>query len=244
MQRRFGKFLPRSADETQVGVLLNDFDEADKMLAKVCSNAALAQVLILTSTFQIIDAAKAWRDSWRDILGTQQRLAHGFQTMYSPIMGADESYVAHEPVITPRHIMERTVNFHASYDELRTDLLEEVAMVDTRIIKPAMEAKDCIQPMKKVIRKRGDKKVGTNLHQSVNHIADLCSWTLRNIKSESKLGGAKRRDRIGIMHLSRRLNLNWSEQKRYVEADPELALKRVLALDPSFVDDGTMYLGL
>ena len=70
--------------------------------------------------------------------------------------------------------MERTINFHTSYDELRTDLLEEVAMVDIRIIKPATEAKDCIQPMKKVIRKRGDKKVGTIIHQSANHSADLC----------------------------------------------------------------------
>lgn len=43
MQRRFGKFLPRSADETQVAVLLNDFDEADRMLAKVCYSVMLAQ---------------------------------------------------------------------------------------------------------------------------------------------------------------------------------------------------------
>ena len=35
MQRRFGKFLPRTADESQVAVLLKDFDDADKMLAKV-----------------------------------------------------------------------------------------------------------------------------------------------------------------------------------------------------------------
>lgn len=205
MQRRFGKFLPRSADETQVAVLLNDFDEADKMLAKVCYNVVLAKMNMLILIRQIIDAAKAWRDSWRDILGTQQRLAHGFQTMYSPIIGADENYAGHEPVITPHHIMERTIKFHTSYDELRTDLLEEVAMVDTRIIKPAMEAKDCIQPMKKVIRKRGDKKVGTIIHQPVNHSADFCSWTSRSIKSESKLGGARLRDQIGIMHLSRRL---------------------------------------
>ena len=112
---------------------------------------------------QIIDAAKAWRDSWRDILGTQQRLAHGFQTIYTPIIGADESYAGHEPVETPRHIMERTIKFHTSYDELRTDLLDEVAMVDTRIIKPATEAKECIQPMKKVIKKRGDRKVGPSI---------------------------------------------------------------------------------
>ena len=111
-------------------------------------------------------------------------------------------------MITPNHIMERTIKFHASYDELRTDLLEEVAMVDTRIIKPATEAKDCIQPMKKVIRKRGDKKVGTIIHQSVSHIADSCSWTLRSIKSESKPGGARLRDRIGTMHLSRRPRQN------------------------------------
>lgn len=154
---------------------------------------------------QIIDAAKAWRDSWRDILGTQQRLAHVFQTMYSPIVGADDNYAGPEPVITPHQIMERAIRFHTSYDELRTDLLEEVAMVDTRIIKPATEAKDCIQPMKKVIRKRGDKKVGTTTHQSVNYSADLCSWTSRSIKNESKLGGARPRDQIGTMHLLRRL---------------------------------------
>ena len=35
MQRRFGKFLPRTADESQVSVLLKDFEDADKMLAKV-----------------------------------------------------------------------------------------------------------------------------------------------------------------------------------------------------------------
>lgn len=109
--------------------------------------------------------------------------------------------MGHEAVTTPYQVMNRTINFHTSYDELRTDLLEEVAMVDTRIIKPAMEAKDCIQPMKKVIKKRGDKKVGTTIHQSVNHSADFCSWTLRSIKSEWKLGEARLRDQIGTMHL-------------------------------------------
>ncbi|KAL6718722.1 hypothetical protein ACLMJK_002956 [Lecanora helva] len=148
MQRRFGKFLPRSANEAQVGVLLKDFEDADKMLAK------------------IIDASKAWRDSWRDILGTQQRLAHGFQTIYSPIIGANEEYTGHEPVATPHHVMERTTKFHADYDSLRIDLLEEVAMVDNRIIKPAQEAKDCIQPMKKVIKKRGDKKLDYEKYQA------------------------------------------------------------------------------
>jgi hypothetical protein len=35
VQRQFGKYLPRTADETQVSVLLKDFDDADKMLTRV-----------------------------------------------------------------------------------------------------------------------------------------------------------------------------------------------------------------
>lgn len=79
--------------------------------------------------------------------------------MYSPIIGANDENTAHEPVMTPHKIMQRTTKLHTAYDELRTDLLEEVAAVDTRILNPAQDAKDSVQPMKKVIKKRGDKKV-------------------------------------------------------------------------------------
>ena len=86
---------------------------------------------------------------------------HGFQTLYAPIIGANEEYDGHQPVMTGDGTMARTSKLQTSYDELRTDLLEEVAMVDLRIIKPATEAKDCIQPLKKIIKKREDRKVGT-----------------------------------------------------------------------------------
>ena len=43
------------------------------------------------------------------------------------------------------------------------ELLTEVTMVDERMVKPAMAAKDYLQPMKKVIKKRDDKKVCTPL---------------------------------------------------------------------------------
>lgn len=85
-------------------------------------------------------------------------------TMYSPIIGANEEYSGHEPIITPRHIMQRTTKLQTAYDDLRNDLLEEVSLVDSRIIKPAQDAKDCIHPMKKVIKKRGDKKVRHHIH--------------------------------------------------------------------------------
>ena len=79
--------------------------------------------------------------------------------MYEPIIGANESYEGHEPVKTPASTIQRATKLQVEYGGLKADLLQEVNMVDTRIIKPAMEAKDWIQPLKKVIKKREDRKV-------------------------------------------------------------------------------------
>ena len=50
VQRRFGKFLPRTADESQVAVLLKDFDDADKMLSKVDLIPTFKAQLLITFT--------------------------------------------------------------------------------------------------------------------------------------------------------------------------------------------------
>ncbi|KAL8648541.1 MAG: hypothetical protein Q9226_005949 [Calogaya cf. arnoldii] len=146
VQRRFGK--ARTADQSQVAVLLKDFEDADKMLAR------------------IIEASKAWRDAWTDILTVQQRLCYGFQDMYSPIVESNENYEGHGARETPRSTMLRTVKLQQAYADLKTDLLDEVNLVDTRIIKPAMDAKDNIQPLKKVIKKRADKKLDFEKYQA------------------------------------------------------------------------------
>lgn len=36
VQRHFGKYMKRTADEKTVSVLLKDFEEADQLLSKVC----------------------------------------------------------------------------------------------------------------------------------------------------------------------------------------------------------------
>ena len=79
--------------------------------------------------------------------------------MYSPIIGGNDEYQGHVPVMTPSSTMERTSKLQQNYEELRTELLEAVDNVELRIIRPAQQAKDCIQPLKKVIKKRGDRKV-------------------------------------------------------------------------------------
>jgi amphiphysin len=45
------------------------------------------------------------------------------------------------------------------YTALKTDLLEEVMMMDARIIKPATEAKEYLQPIRKTIKKRENKRL-------------------------------------------------------------------------------------
>lgn len=35
VHRHFGKYMKRSADESQISVLLKDFEDADKMLTRV-----------------------------------------------------------------------------------------------------------------------------------------------------------------------------------------------------------------
>ncbi|KAI9884102.1 MAG: hypothetical protein M1823_004106 [Watsoniomyces obsoletus] len=147
VQRSFGKLLPRSADGSQVSVLLKEFDDADKMLGK------------------IIDASKAWRDGWLSILSTQLQLAAEFESMYRPIIGSSDLDSAPHYAETPSTIMNRTAHLREEYEELKSSLLDEVNMVDVTMVQPAMEAKDHIQPLKKVIKKRDDKKVDFERYQ-------------------------------------------------------------------------------
>ena len=152
MQRKFGRLLPRTADESQVAVLLKDFEDADVMLTKVWPprvHVCIHRKTELTLT-QLIESAKAWRDAWRDILTIQQHLVEQFHTLYCPIVGAGPDYQGLEPVETPGETIERVVRLQEAYLELKTDMLDEVNAVDTRIIKPAMEGQAAIQPMKKV----------------------------------------------------------------------------------------------
>ncbi|KAI9795844.1 MAG: hypothetical protein M1833_006793 [Piccolia ochrophora] len=141
VHRGFGRLRRRTTNDAHVSVLLKDYDDADRMLAR------------------IIEASKAWRDGWASILTTQLQLVTEFQGIYNPIIGAGDSYNGPEHEPTPDYTMERTAKLKDTYDELRTDLLEEVNMIDARIIKPAMEAKEYIQPLRKVMKKREDKKL-------------------------------------------------------------------------------------
>ncbi|KAL3418932.1 sh3 domain signaling protein [Phlyctema vagabunda] len=141
MHRQFAKLSTKGqGDNAKIGVLLNDFEDADKMLTK------------------IIEASKAWRDAWINILNVQLGTVTCFEELYEPILGSSDGH-GREPALTDQSQIDRTAKLKAAYTELKTDLMEEVSMMDSRIIKPATEARDHIQPMKKTIKKRENKRL-------------------------------------------------------------------------------------
>ncbi|KAJ9639565.1 hypothetical protein H2199_006600 [Coniosporium tulheliwenetii] len=154
VQRKFGSFLPRTADETQIATLLNDFKEADQMLIK------------------IIEGAKAWREAWAAILRHQLFLAAEYEMLYGPILGAMEDHEAsHVPVETPQHLLEQVKKLRAVYSELKADMEEEVNTMDVKLIQTAKDAREALAPMQKVIKKREDRKLDYERYKSrVEHI--------------------------------------------------------------------------
>lgn len=92
------------------------------------------------------------------ILGIQLATITGFEELYNPILGASDGH-GHEPVITSQHQLDRTSRLKEAYTELKTDLTEEVIMMDARVIKPATEAKEYLQPIRKTIKKRENKRL-------------------------------------------------------------------------------------
>ncbi|KAE9986106.1 hypothetical protein BLS_000039 [Venturia inaequalis] len=147
MQRKFGVFLPRTADDAQVGMLLADFEAADRMLEA------------------LIEGSKAWRDAWSDILNRQSAMLSEYLHIYSDIVTAEGAKDASH-ALTPRTTLERVNVLKSHYMELKTDMLAEVAMVDKRIIEPAKDAKVSVKQYKKVIKKREDRKLDYERYKS------------------------------------------------------------------------------
>lgn len=114
-----------------------------------------------------MESTQAWRDAWLSIATYQSHLVNEFDGLYGPIIGSSETPSNHKAVDTDPIRLARTSRLRKEYDELRTDLVEELGAVDTRMTQPAAQAKESLAPMKKTIKKRNDKKVSNKLLQCV-----------------------------------------------------------------------------
>jgi amphiphysin len=118
-----------------------------------------------------------------------------FEELYDPIVGASDGH-RHEPVMTSQEQLDRTAKLKVVYADLKTDLLEEIAMMDARIIKPAADAKEFLQPLRKTIKKRENKRV--DWERYIDKVNTLQSKKLKRTdrenaalaKAEEDLAGA------------------------------------------------------
>ncbi|RKF72833.1 Regulator of cytoskeleton and endocytosis [Golovinomyces cichoracearum] len=167
VNRQFGKLMRKNnGDTTNIAVLLSDFEEADKILSK------------------FIEACKAWRDSWVSILSVQLASTSMFKELYEPIMGTNERN-GPEPIVTPVEKLDRVQKLQLVQSELKSDLLEEVKIIDCRIIKPAVNTKELIQPMKKIIKKRENKRLDWDTY--VNRVDGYLKKMKRTDRENSAL---------------------------------------------------------
>ncbi len=60
---------------------------------------------------------------------------------------------------TPPETLERVTGLLEAFQELKTDMMEEVKDIDRKLIIPAKLARDALKPMEKAIKKREDAKV-------------------------------------------------------------------------------------
>jgi hypothetical protein len=88
-----------------------------------------------------------------------------FDGIYAPIIGSSDSTNS-KAARTPETTLARTRRLREEYEELRTELTEELNAVDQRMIRPASQAKEDMTPLKKTIKKREDRKVACPFQHS------------------------------------------------------------------------------
>ncbi|KAI1771648.1 hypothetical protein F4818DRAFT_444976 [Hypoxylon cercidicola] len=171
MQRQFGQLLRKSpGDNARVAALFNDYEDADKLLAK------------------IIDHTKSWRESWISVVMAQLGIVAEFDGLWDPVVGASDGH-GKLAAPTPDLQLERTLKLKEAYTDLKAEVLEEIALIDSTIIRPAADVRDFIAPLRKTIKKRENKRLDyEKCQEKVNKLQRKGG---RNPKEEAALAKAE-----------------------------------------------------
>jgi amphiphysin len=126
----------------------------------VCLAAAARQLLM--DTLQFIEHTKSWRNAWDETLKTQLFVAQTMHVLYKPIEVEQDADTPahHKPAATPRRYLDKASDLESVYASLDKDLSNEINLIEAKILRPAMDAKDSLKMLKKPIKRREDLKVG------------------------------------------------------------------------------------
>ncbi|KAF6839999.1 sh3 domain signaling protein [Colletotrichum musicola] len=187
MQRQFGRLMSKSpGDNAKIAAILHDYEDADKLLAKVgfsCSCCFLG-----VPTGPIIENTKHLRDSWVEVGTTQWAIVKEYEGLYDPIVGASEGHGRHS-ITTTQQQLDRTFKLCEAYSELKDELIQEVTAIDNQVIRPATEARDYLQPIRKTIKKRENKRL--DYEKAQEKFKKLQKKTGKTPKDEAQLSKAE-----------------------------------------------------
>lgn len=115
---------------------------------------------------------------------SQWAIVKEYEGLYDPIVGASEGH-ARSGTVTPQLQLDRTFKLSGAYSDLKDELIGEVTAIDSQVIRPATEARDYIQPLRKTIKKRENKRLGYEKAQ--DKVKKLQKKTGRTPKEEAQL---------------------------------------------------------
>lgn len=141
VQRKFGTLMKRSENEQDVQTVLEQFKAVDDMLDR------------------LIKDVKAWQTGWEDVLKFQYDTTEAFANIYKPMEPTNDPEARHQPVETPAKFMRKCLSLQKEYDSERTDLAQEVAMISTKCLRPAEEAKQHTKLLHKTLKHRDNMKL-------------------------------------------------------------------------------------
>lgn len=89
---------------------------------------------------------------------TQLGAASEYVTLYDPIVGASDGHGRRaEP--TPEPLLIRSFNLRQAYADIKDDMVAELSAFEAGVVKPGSDARDAIQPIRRTIKKRENKRL-------------------------------------------------------------------------------------
>ena len=102
-------------------------------------------------------------------MAKQLSVARELEIIYGPIEDPEDQIQNHGQ--TPKVYLEKSVDYQATYLSLESELQQETRWIQTKLLGPAMDAKESIAPLKKTIKRRENCKLDFERFQTrVDHL--------------------------------------------------------------------------
>lgn len=115
----------------------------------------------------MIKDLKAYRTAWEDILKLQYDTTEAFAYLYKPLEPPPDPEVSqHVPAETPGQYMQKCLGLQKEYSDTKNDLMQEINMIQTKLLGPAETAKQHTKLLHKTLKHRENMKLDYERYMS------------------------------------------------------------------------------